>query len=329
MKIEKNLTSIQYTVDLVDIDDSPGPFCMSFGFELEPLIRSIQNVGMVNPPLLIQKKPGTYTIIAGYRRIRALKSLDIKKTSCGILSESRVSELECFRLNLHDNLANRVFNEVEKGMVLSRLTSLVSQDQILSRYMPLLGLPSHSEKLFFYLKLEKELEKEMKIHLARGRMSLQVARMLFEIGEGDRIRVFELISSLNLNINYQKQLIDYIVDISHIKQISVSTFLTEKIFSDIPQKEGLNKPQKVNALFHSLRVLRFPTLVHAEENFSKNVTSLGLTKGVKVSAPPYFESPHFRLEILFKNGKELKERLRELTKKEGLEVLGNPWEERV
>ncbi len=329
MNIENDLTSIQYTVDFVDIDDSPGPFCMSFGFELEPLIQSIQNVGMVNPPLLIQKKSGTYTIIAGYRRIRALKFLDIKKTPCRILSESRVSELECFRLNLHDNLATRVFNEVEKGMVLSRLTSLVSQDQILNRYMPLLGLPSHSEKFFFYLRLEKELEKEIKIHLAQGRMSLQVARLLLEIGRGDRNRVFELISALNLNINYQKQLIDYIIDISNIKRIPVSTFLAENFFSDILQKEGFNKPQKVKALFHSLRVLRFPTLVRAEENFSKNVTRLGLTKGVKVSAPPYFESPHFRLEILFRNGTELKEKLRILTKKEGLEVLGNPWKERV
>lgn len=329
MNFEKDLTSIQYTVDLVDIDDSPGPFCMSFGFELEPLIQSIKNVGMVNPPLLIQKKSGAYTIIAGYRRIQALKFLDIKKTSCRILSESRVSELECFRLNLHDNLATRVFNEVEKGMVLSRLTSLVAQDQILNRYMPLLGLPSHSEKLFFYLRLEKELEKEIKIHLAQGRMSLQVARLLLEIGGGERNGVFELISILNLNINYQKQLIDYIVDISNIKKISVSIFLTEKIFSDILQKENFNKPQKVKALFHSLRVLRFPTLVRAEENFSINVARLGFTKGVKVSAPPYFESPHFRLEILFRNGAELKERLRELTKKEGLDVLGNPWEERV
>lgn len=329
MDIKKILETPQSILDLGDIDDSPGPYCMSFGFDLEPLIKSIQNVGMINSPLLIliENQGGAHTVIAGYRRIRALKALDYERTPCRLLSESQLSTLECLLLNLYDNLATRRLNEVERGMVLSRLESLVSQEEILDCYMPLLALPSHKETLHFYLRLERELEEEPKHYLAQGHMSLQVARMLLEIGQGARSRVFDLISRLKLNINQQKQLIDYIVDLAHINKISISDFLEEKPFEDILQKEDMNKPQKAKTLLHFLRALRFPTLVRAEEDFRKNVAGLGLPEGVRISAPPYFESPHYRLEILFEDGKELGEKLKDLLKKEGLEGLGNPWEE--
>ena len=58
MEIEKNLKPRQGVVDLPDIDDSPGPYCMSFGFEPESLIASIKNVGLINPPYLIGNEDG-------------------------------------------------------------------------------------------------------------------------------------------------------------------------------------------------------------------------------------------------------------------------------
>jgi len=327
MEIEKNLKPRQGVVDLPDIDDSPGPYCMSFGFEPESLIASIKNVGLINPPYLIGNEDGPYMIVAGYRRIRALKVLHYERAPCLLLRKSQFSSLDCLHLNLHDNLATRTFNEVEKGMVLSRLTSLISEDEILDRYMPLLALPSHKETLLFYVRLERELEKEIKFSLAQGQLSLQVARMLLEVGSEARGGVFDLIKKLKLNINQQKQLIDYMIDISNIKRTPILDFLKEKSFKDILEKKDINKPQKAKALLHFLRTLRCPTLVRAEETFRKRAASLGLPEGIKVSAPPYFESPLYRLEIFFRDGKELGSKLEALKGKEGLEALGNPWEE--
>jgi len=71
-----NITEITpQPVLLSNIDDSPGPCCMSFGFDLNPLIQSIERVGLINPPLLKRDNHGSITIITGYRRIKALKSL--------------------------------------------------------------------------------------------------------------------------------------------------------------------------------------------------------------------------------------------------------------
>ena len=153
MDIEKGLKPSQGIIDPQDIEDSPGPYCMSFGFDLGPLIRSIQNVGMINPPLLIEKRGDGHTVIAGYRRIRAFRVLHYEEIPCRLLSASQLSPFECLLLNLYDNLATRRLNDVEKGMVFMRLAALLSHEEIVKDYMPLLGLPSHRPTLLFFLRL--------------------------------------------------------------------------------------------------------------------------------------------------------------------------------
>jgi hypothetical protein len=309
--------------DIKDIDDSPGPFCMSFGFNLGPLINSIKNVGMINPPLLIRDKGGGYSVIAGYRRVLALKALRYEKTPCLLLSESRISPLECLLVSLYDNLATRRFNEVEKGMALSRLTSVLSLEEVSKNFMPLLDLPSHQETLQFYVKLEGELEDEPKLSLASGHISLRTASRLLEIKSEARSRVFHWISNLRLNINQQIQFIDYLVDLSHIKRMSISDFLEEYPLENIFPQGDMNRPQRAKAILRFLRGMRLPTVVSAEEDFRKDVLRLQLPEGVKITASPYFESPYYRLEILFREGKELREKIGYLWDKDELEGLAN------
>ena len=107
----------QHLISMEDIDDRPNrPYCMSFEFDLTPLIRSIEKVGFINLPLLIRNEDKTLDVVLGFRRIKALKSLGWEKIPCKIFSESEMSPLECLLLSLNDNLATRTFNEVEKAM---------------------------------------------------------------------------------------------------------------------------------------------------------------------------------------------------------------------
>lgn len=326
MDIQKILETRQNMLDLGDIEDSPGPYCMSFGFDIEPLTRSIGSVGLINAPLLIEKGEGGHTVIAGYRRIRALKAMDYEKIPCRILQGSQLSPLECLLLNLYDNLATRKLNEVEKGMVLKRLASRVAPEEILRHYMPLLGLPSHEPTLLFYLRLERELEEDIKICLVQGNISVQVIRRLLDVDQEDREAIFEWISRLRLNFNQQNQFVDYIIHLGQINSISVTDFLLKHPLEKIISDERLNNPQKAKAILRFLKGMRFPSLVRSEETFRRNVARLGIPKGVRIDPPPYFESPHYRLEVLFKDGRELREKMEQLSSKGGLDELGDPWE---
>ena len=329
MSIQENIMIPTQLVDVENIDDSSGPFCMSFGFDLRPLIRSIDSIGLLNSPLLIKTVHERLTIITGYRRIQAIKALNWDKIPCRILSQSKLPPLECLLLNFHDNLSTRELNCVEKGMVLSRLTAYLPDSEIIEHYMPLLDLPSNEDTLHLYIKIEKELEIEIKKNLAQGRLSLHTAKMLLEIDPDSRSSICQLISYLKFNINQQKQFIDYIIDISHISGKPVSDLLEEEPVKGICSDEHLNIPQKGRAVLRFLRGRRFPSLTIAESTFKKMVSKLDLPDGVKIEFPRFFEAQHFRLEVCFKEGRELKEKIESLTRKEGLGNLGNPWGEGV
>jgi hypothetical protein len=47
---------------------------------------------------------------------------------------------------------------------------------------------------------------------------------------------------------------------------------------------------------------------------------------VNIYAPPYFEDPHYRLEVLFREGRELRDMIKRLTLTQGLDELGDSWE---
>ena len=327
MVVKKIIEINPQLVNSENLDDNPGPFCMSFGFDLSIMLQSIKNIGMVNAPLLLEKGDGRLAIIAGYRRIQALKVLKWKKIPCRIFSESQLSPLECLLLSLHDNLVTRQLNDVEKGMVLSRLASYLPKTTILEQYMPLLNLPSHESTLLVFQRLERKLDEKIKEYLARGRLSLQAAKMILEMDSEARSHVAHLIAKLKFNINQQKQFLDLLVDISFANKQLVSEFLKEypleKMYSSY---DCLNNPQKVKAALQFLRTKRFPSLLHAERNFKKAISNLTLPNGVRIDFPPFFEASSYRLEISFNNGKELKKKMEVLTGNGHLENLGDPLE---
>ena len=326
MDIHNIVDIVPQPVSLNDIQDFPGPCCMSFGFDLRPLIQSIERVGLINPPLLKKDKAGNITIIVGYRRIRALRALKADSAVCRVLSERDLSPFECLLLNLHDNLSSRGLNDVEKGMALARLATWVPTSKIVEYYMPLLGLPTRLDTFLLYVKVEKELETAAKDTLARGKLSLIAAKRLLEVDQESRSGIFRLMDNIKFNINQQIQLIDYIIDLSYRDRVSIPDILKGGPLADIYTDTNRNSPQKARAILDHLRTRRSPSVVRAEKRFQKMVSDLDLPNGVRISAPAFFEGPDYRLDVVFKEGRELRQRLKGLCRKEGLNRLGDPWE---
>ncbi|MCP4666046.1 MAG: ParB N-terminal domain-containing protein [Deltaproteobacteria bacterium] len=316
-----------HLVDLKDIDDLPGPFCMSFEFNLEPLIQSIQKIGLINSPVIVRNKKGRVDIVVGYRRIMAMKVLHMDKVPCRDLSHAGLTPLELLCLNLRDNLATRQFNDVEKAMVLARLTPLVTVQEILDTYMALLDLPSHEQTLFSFLSLEKDLEEEIKAYVAQGHISVSGAQSLLELKSDDRRHIFKLIRTLRLNMNQQRKLIDLLDDISYIENITISEVLEQEPIEAICLDRQMSNPQRAKALLAFLRSMRLPSVVRAERIFRKQVSKLNFPSGIRLTAPPFFEGSHYRLEVSFKKGKELKEKIERLSQIKGVEDLDDPWDQ--
>ena len=149
--------------------------------------------------------------------------------------------------------------------------------------------------------------------------------MLLDIDLNSRSSIIDLISNIKLTVNQQRHLIDYTVDLSHIEGTSIPDILDDQLVNRINSDTRMNNPQKGRALIRHLRMRRYPSVLKAEREFKKMVSRLNLGKMVRIDHSPSFESPHYRLEVLFKDGKSLREKLNNFMR-EDIESLTDPWE---
>lgn len=87
-----------------------------------PLARSIDAVGLQQPITLQpwDKQPGKkYRILSGHRRFQAFRLLDPpRKTIPAIINEKPLSELDCRRLNLEENLKRKDLNILQEALAI-------------------------------------------------------------------------------------------------------------------------------------------------------------------------------------------------------------------
>jgi hypothetical protein len=299
---------------------------MSFGYDPAPLQHSIANAGMLNSPIVREEANAKATIIAGFRRIHAVGSLGWKTVPCRVVARSEVGDFEGLMINLHDNLMVRTLNEVEKGMVLSRLATHLGTEEILGRFMPLLGMASHYPLYRLYIEMGKGLSVEEKEYVAQGSVSFAALKAAMAVEPTSRLALLRMLHDLRLNINQQLQFIDYMLDLSNSNHKDIVEMLQEPPLADLCGQTSINRPQKARAILTDLRSIRFPALIQAEQGFKASVSRLNLPKGVRIEAPPHFEGPELKMEILFRHGRDLKKKVDHLARIETLETIGPPWE---
>ena len=309
-----------------EINLLPGPYCMSFGFNLDPLILSLKKFGLLNRPFVIMDHHGKWEVVAGYRRILALKSLNRDQLPCRDLSDGAYSPLEILLVNLYDNLSTRPFNDVEKGMALNRLMSHLPEQTVLDQYMPLLGLPSHRGTLQVLLALET-LGHDIRMAFVNKQLSFQTIKALLEMDRDDCLTVFEWILELKLNFNKQTHFIDNTTDISIKKGITLRSVLEGPSLNKIIRDHKLNRPQKARLVLERLKNDRFPSLTEAEKAFEKKIAGVGLPVGVRIEHPPFFEGEGYWMKIAFKKGKTLQKTLKDLSRIDRLGGIGDPWDQ--
>jgi ParB-like chromosome segregation protein Spo0J len=315
----KPLKSTALPVAISDIDLKPGPFNMSFNFDLEPLKASIDKFGVLNPPYLLKASDSALIVVAGYRRLLAVRESGWPDLVCEILPED-LPPLEALLLNLYDNLAHRHLNAIEKGMILQRLTGFLTKEQVVSDFMSLLGLPSNNTTLELYLDL-MNLEETIKISIATERLSLRVTSLMNKISRDDRLTINDLFTTLKWSFNQQWEIIQWLIEIASREGRSIKAILDEQQVKQVLQHGTMNKPQKVKTIVRILKARRFPSLLKAERSFQEAVSELPLPLGVRIIPPPFFEGVDYRLEVVFTTGQELKDKLAELFDLRGLEKV--------
>ena len=285
---KKLLENTPVKVALSEIDLDPGPFCMSFNFSVEQVKASIEQFGVLNPPYLMKDSESHYTVVAGYRRLLAVRELGWSDIVCQVLPDG-FPPFKALLLNLHDNLIQRKMNEIEKGMVVQRLTRFVKHEQIITQFMPMLNIPSNRQTLKLFLGLE-ELEEPIRLSIAVERLSLRVAGLMMSLGTEDRLKINELFTTLKWSFNQQWEAFHWIIEIASREGRSIEEVINDREVTEILHSNRMSNPQKLKTTVKVLKRRRFPSLMKAENEFRKGIFALPLPERVKIIPPPFFET---------------------------------------
>uniref|UniRef100_UPI00404B3C04 ParB/RepB/Spo0J family partition protein n=1 Tax=Candidatus Planktophila sp. TaxID=2175601 RepID=UPI00404B3C04 len=119
LTVEGKEVGQQNEVDIASI--SPNPRQPRTHFDpaaLEELIASIKEIGILQPPVVRQAKPGAYELIMGERRLRAAKAAGLK-TIPVIIRQTPDNEL--LREALIENIHRSQLNALEEAAAYSQL----------------------------------------------------------------------------------------------------------------------------------------------------------------------------------------------------------------
>ena len=127
-------------INYADIDAQDLSFVVSCGFDLARLRASIEELGLLTPPLLRPRPEGGYQIICGYQRVLVLAQLGWPELLALLVPEETPAAW-CLQASLQDNLLGRGLNPMETAFMVERLTRYHPEEAVCRNYLPLLGLP--------------------------------------------------------------------------------------------------------------------------------------------------------------------------------------------
>ncbi len=285
-------------------------FLLSYGYDINPIKQSIEQVGLINPPIVRKRSDGTCQIICGHKRVHALRELTVSTVICFMLS-SKTSDEECFLLSLLDNVSHREFNPIEKSMAINKLQNYYTEEKIVQDFLSVLKLQPHITQLKLYKPLCK-LAREIRNALIEGKISEHTAVQLSQMDCESRSALGKLLIVFKLSVSKQAEILEYVTEIAVRENISVDKVVSTKKIKSILENEKLNQPQKGEAIRKYLRGLRYPQLTAKEKEFNHNLKQLKLPPGTQLKATPFFEGNHYHLSLNFKDMNGLKRRLQEL-----------------
>ncbi len=295
------------SVKLASIDLEDNTYRITTRSDVNDLINSIKNIGMINPPLL-KMEGARYTIVCGFRRINACNFLG-RHMMEAVIIDSGVNRLECVKLAITDNALQRPLNLVEKSRSINMLSRFYSDYNSLSKAASVLGLPENPS---FIKKIATicHLPRVIQNCILSETVSLSVAIELGMFNSDIGIAFANLFDDLKLSLNKQREIITLIREISIRDDITIMEVLQESDFLAILNDNNLDRSQKSQKIRFYLKQRRYPAITAADKKFRQRIKELKLGNNIRLIPPNNFEGTTYILKLSFNNPEELQDSLK-------------------
>ncbi len=292
-------------LDRIDLNDAT--YRITTERPIEALSLSINDLGVINPPLLFKKKGldqrRRFGIVYGFKRISACRWLGWGSIDAALAGDG-VSGLTRAKLAITDNISQRPLNLVETSRALNLLSHYLSSEPDLLKTASALGLPANIG-LIRKVKPICHFAPSIQQGLIDGPLTLPTAIALDKLDQNVASRLADLFTHLQLSLSKQREFLTLGQEIARREDITLIDLIDGNEIRRILNDADLDRSQKTKALRYYLKQRRFPNLALAEKTFKANWSQINPGKGLDLIPPPYFEGDVFTLRLQFKTVQEL------------------------
>ena len=295
------------TIVLRDIDWRDTTFQITYGRSLQPLKASIQAVGLQQPPVLQEGGVDRIRIVSGRRRLRVWKQLH--RSECPVrLVPADQPEKGLFLYSFYEAIGRGDLNGIEQAVILEKLSRYFPEDQVLSDYMPLLGLPPKKEVLKRYLRIAAAGPWFWPAVL-EGKLFPETLEWIDNDFPAQRELLAALLIHLRWGYQKQREFLTGLKELAIRQRVKPEKVLTSPPLTDWLKREDLSPQQKGEAIRRFLHEALFPVSTETEKAFNEKRDRMKLNPRTQLTPPPFFEGGSYRLEVRFSEESELRESL--------------------
>jgi ParB-like chromosome segregation protein Spo0J len=295
------------TIRLSRINLRDERFRISHFFDVEPMAQSIREIGLRNPPLVLDRD-NRFILVSGWKRVLACR--DIGLSEIPALVNDQGDDLKVFVAAVQENLLHRALSLTEKAVILDKLLAFgMGKKAVVGETMPSLLLPATTSHLRRLLDLVRA-RGDVKKYAHEKDIPIGVLESLLRFGDADRSRILPVLRPLGQN--KQKEVLDDLWEISRRDRVSVRRVLGGRQIGETLRSAKLSPLQKADRVRRILRSLRYPALSSRQASFDMILRKMGRPREIVIQPSPYFDDDRVGVSFRFRSADEFRERLTEL-----------------
>ena len=183
-------------VSINDINLKDERFRFSYQFDLEKLLFSIKKIGLIYPPVVVERGESAYVLVSGWKRVYACLDLSLTHIPAYLLDEQ--DDYRAFLICLYENWSFRNFNILEKAEILHKLNGFIGDEKkIVKQFFSFLDIPANLSYFDNYLKIAL-LDPAWKKIILKVKERRIVMKINFIKKRGKRSRTEFLIASITI-----------------------------------------------------------------------------------------------------------------------------------
>lgn len=293
----------------------------SFGLPSENLEKSIKELGITNPVSLMRvDRAENFLIICGHRRVSIAKQLGLTDVPARVVEE-QIDFATCLKINILDNIDHRNYSDIEKGMLLNKISKTgLSDKQIIEEFLPLINIQPSKKLLDEFLK-SNQFSKNLQLLIHGNNIPVRIYSTLFIWENSDREALEKLIEPLHLGVNKWRKILELVDETARRENIAPARILDHADVNSIMDNNEIPIHKKYESIFHLLKMRRFPAISELQKKFYLALDKLDIDPRTKVRASKYFENDEIKIELKFSRQQDLLAQVEKLANTAGSEAM--------